>query len=158
VCASVPIRIGHQLSTVDGLPLRFPLDRDARDPLEYRARAMVWVERGEIELLESTWEGTPTPVAIPQVSPNELAAHAGAIVDVEGELFAGEYWPTLGAMELVPPEITTTSRSSAAFGRSWPIPEEVTSWQQRLAGGPLRVRVRGTVMRHHFSAYQLEVL
>jgi hypothetical protein len=156
VNATVPFGIGHEWSVVDGIPLTFPVDRDARDPIERLARVVVWVERGTLAILETAWLGEPRAVPIPHITADELPAHRGRIVDVSGELSTGEYWPRLGDIQLVPPEVTTTARAALAYGRMTPEPDEVLQWRARLAAGPMQVRARGTMTRWHFSAYRLD--
>ena len=98
---------------------------------------------------------------MPRISAAQLPAYVGHIVEVEGPLQVGEYWPRLGPCELIPPEITTTHRALAAYSRSIPEPPELAPWRQRITahGGSLQVRARGTVLHGgtKLSAYRVQV-
>lgn len=163
--ASVPVVTGHELFRFDDLPdlskyQRVTYERKGLDPTEQMARLLLWIERRVPHIVRCEWLGEARALPVPRVSAAELPAYAGHIVDVEGLLLAREYWPRLGPCEIIPPEITTTSRAYMAFSRSTPPPEEIELWRRRIAegGGALQVSARGMVLDggKKLSAYRMQ--
>jgi hypothetical protein len=164
--ALVPVAIGHEFFKIDDLPPlsafeRLNYERRGRDPEERTARLLLWIERGTIHILRCEEIGTARAYPVPRISVAELPAYAGQIVEVDGLMEAGKYWPRLGPCELIPPEITTTERYYEADYYAKSPPEEAEQWRQRLeaAGGALPVSVRGTVIGRggRLSAYRLRI-
>lgn len=165
--ASVPVVTGHEICRLDDLPdlsayQRVSYPRKGLDPTEQMARLLLWIEHQVPHILRCEWLGEARALPVPRVSAAELPAYADHIVEVEGRLETGKYWPQLGPCELIPPEITTTDRAYMAFGYSTPPPEEIELWRRRIAagGGALKVLVRGKVLDggKKMSAYRLQQL
>jgi len=157
VAATVPLRLGHRLASLDGILTSFQFTHEEREPIEMPVRAIVWVQHATLTVLEHTRLAEPRRVPVAEVSVHELAAHRGQIVDVVGDLVEGRYWPRLGGIDLIPPEITTTDRSALEYCFTTTPPPEAQRWQERLAKGPIRVRARGFVDDSRFSVYRLRV-
>lgn len=142
---------GFKVLTIDGLGLETAfaklgaLPDNPSDPHIYPVTLDVFVKNGHVELLRLHEISAPTPHPVPDLSLDELqrdpVAHLGAIIDVTGTLSAGDYWPTLGPIELVIPELASHTRYS-----HWPCdppPEPLVRWQSRLRKRSYRVRARG---------------
>lgn len=169
--ALVPIAVGHDFFKIDDLPplsvyerLNYEHELRGRDPVELTARLLIWIERGTLHVLSCEDIGLPREYPVPRISVAELPGYTGQIVDVEGLLEVGEYWPRLGPYELIPPEITTTERYYEASYYANSPPEEAQLWRQRIeaAGGSLPISVRATVLTElgrgkQLSAYGLRV-
>lgn len=70
----------------------------------------------------------PVPAAVADVS-----RHVGGFVRLTGVLKRGSYWPQLGQLEVVPPELY---RAAARFvGSSSPPHEVVVQWNERIGEG-----------------------
>jgi hypothetical protein len=155
VGATVPMRRGHRLATIDGIATSYSFDDTGRDPVEQQVRALVWIQHGALTVLEQKPLSEPRLVDVSEVSVDELPKIKDMIVDVVGDLSKGPYWPRLGRVELIPPEFTTGTSSVSEFGYQTPPPPDVVRWQERLADGPIRVRARGTINHKRFSCYRL---
>lgn len=142
---------GFKTLTLDGLGLEAAfaklgaLPDNPSDPQTYPVTLDVFVQDGTIELLRLHEISAPSPHPVPDLSLDELlqdpVASMGAIIDVTGTLSAGDYWPMLGPVELVIPELSSNTRYS-----HWPCnppPEPLLRWQSRLRKRSYRVRARG---------------
>lgn len=163
--ARVQIVIGHELCKFD----EFIEVSDARlglrarighDPTARPARLLLWIEDGAPRILRCEWLGESQDLPVPRISISQLPEYADHIVEVSGALEVGDYWPRLGAFELVPSEFATDPLHSH-YGRTEPVPEGIRLWRRRIkaSGGRLQVTVRGTVLGEwkKLSAYRLKV-
>lgn len=142
---------GFKVLTTDGLGLEAPFARlgalpdHPTDPQTYPVVLDVFVRDGAVELLRLHEISAPTPHPVPNLSLDDLlrapVAHMASIVDVTGILHAGDYWPMLGPVELVIPELAASTRYS--HWRCDPPPEPLVRWQSRLHQRPYRIRARG---------------
>lgn len=112
----------------------------------------------QLTVLETKYLGEARPhPATTVASVADAARHVGEFVRLTGTMERGAYWPTIDAVEIVPPELY---RKSGRFvGSSRPADPEVVKWNERLAGGSVRVQLEAFVYspRKLFTT-RLEVL